>query len=116
MKLPRSEEKFVVIDKDSDLFNVVVSGVHIELWGDDDCSGAVDCPCVVDCPGAVLYCVYASMVYDGFFRAKCLRVCFCMERALDFIARCLIPYQEPEPEAQPVIPGGSSGEGGADGQ
>lgn len=84
MRLPGSREKFVVIDEYSDFFNVVVRGVHIELWGDDDR------------PGDLLYCVYAGMVYDGFFHAECLRVCFCMERALDYVVRCLTPYQEQE--------------------
>lgn len=88
MKLPKREDKFVVNvtyegDKCS-FYGVVVSGVHIEIRGDDVK------------PDFVWYYVCADKVYDGLFSGRCLHVALCLEHALEFIAEKLTPYQEQE--------------------
>lgn len=87
MKLPTSNEKFIVM-KDSCAVSCyrgfVVSGVHIEIRADDNR------------PDFVWYCVYADKVYDDLYRGGCLYVALCLDHALDFIAQYLTPYQEQE--------------------
>lgn len=87
MKLPTSNEKFIVM-KDSCAVSCyrgfVVSGVHIEIRADDNR------------PDFVWYCVYADKVYDDLYRGGCLYVALCLDHALDFIAQYLTLYQEQE--------------------
>lgn len=91
MKLPKREEKFVVNmtyeGDDCSFYGFVVSGVHIEIWGDDVK------------PDFVWYYVCADKVYDGLFSGRCLHVALCLEHALEFIAEKLTPYQEQEEKA-----------------
>jgi len=102
IKLPSPEEKFVVMDEDSDIFHEVVSGVHIQLRGDEKV------------PGFVWYCVCADKVHDGLFRGKrCLHVAMSLEYALDYIAQYLVPCEEPE---EKVEEGLIVEEGNSDGQ
>lgn len=88
MKLPKRDEKFVVSrtyeGEECSFYGVVVSGVHIEIWGDDNK------------PDFIWYYVCADKVDDRFLFGRCLHVALCLEHALDFIARYLIPYQEQE--------------------
>lgn len=106
IKLPSPEEKFVVMDEDSDIFHEVVSGVHIQLRGDEKV------------PGFVWYCVCADKVHDGLFRGKrCLHVAMFLEYALDYIAQQLVPYEERVEETADVLADESIVEGGnSDGQ
>lgn len=91
MKLPKREDKFVVNvtyeGDDCSFYGFVVSGVHIEIRGDDVK------------PDFVWYYVCADKVYDGLFSGKCLHVALCLEHALEFIAEKLTPYQEQEEKA-----------------
>lgn len=102
MKLPKRKEKFIVDasyeGEECSFYGFVVSGVHIELWGDDNN------------PDFVWYCVCADKVYDGLFRGRCLHVALCLEHALDFIAEHLLPYEEPEEKAEeePITEEGTS--------
>lgn len=90
MKLPKREEKFVVNmtyeGEECSFYGFVVSGVHIEIRGDDD-------------PDFVWYYVCADKVYDDLFSGRCLYVTSCLDYALDFIAQNLVPYKEPEEKA-----------------
>lgn len=96
MKLPKRDEKFVVSrtyeGEECSFYGVVVSGVHIEIWGDDNK------------PDFIWYYVCADKVDDRFLFGRCLHVALCLEHALDFIARYLIPYQEQEekPDGEPA--------------
>lgn len=92
MKLPKRDEKFVVNmtyeGEECSFYGFVVSGVHIEIRGDDND------------PDFVWYYVYADKVYDDLFHGGCLYVAMCLEHALDFIAQYLAPYKEPEEKAE----------------
>lgn len=90
MKLPKRDEKFIVNftyeGEECSFYGFVVSGVHIEIRGDDD-------------PDFVWYYVCADKVYDDLFSGRCLYVTSCLDSALDFIAQNLVPYKEPEEKA-----------------
>lgn len=112
MKLPKSEEKFIVTQKDSANYGKVVSGVHVEIRADDDN------------PSVLWYYVRADRVYDdgdsAFLYGRHLYAALIMEHALDYVAEHLTPYQEQEegsnettnsedmevvPERVPELPG-----------
>lgn len=104
IKLPSPEEKFVVMDEDSDIFHEVVSGIHIQLRGDEKV------------PGFVWYCVCADKVHDGLFRGKrCLHVAMSLEYALDYIAKYFVPCEEPEEKVEEgsIVEGGNGDGRGA---
>lgn len=92
MKLPKLKDKFVVNrtyeGEQYSFYGFVVSGVHIEIRGDDDN------------PDFVWYFVYADKVYDGLFHGGCLYAAMCLQHALDFIAQYLVPYKESEEEIE----------------
>ncbi|MDE5894347.1 MAG: hypothetical protein K2H45_15645 [Acetatifactor sp.] len=108
MKLPKSDEKFVVIAKNRPLLaGSVVSGVHVEIWADNDN------------PDVVFYHMCINRVYDSDYVSRYGNSVYCLDTLNGLMERFnqyFAPYQEPEPETQPAIPGGSSGKGGADGQ
>lgn len=107
MKLPKEKDKFVITDESSPCCGNVVSGVHLEVWGDECHSNQL------------FYYVFVNQAYSGDVISSYGGCLFCsrtLKNALDYVVRCLAPYREPEPETQPAIPGGSSGKGGADGQ
>lgn len=91
MKLPKHDEKFIVYRdyylSEEPFSSFVVSGVHIELWGDEKV------------PDAAWFYVIAECV-DDVYNYKCLHATQCLEQALNFIEKCLIPYEEPEEKVE----------------
>lgn len=106
MKLPKCEDKFVITGTGLPFLDGrVVSGIHVEIWAD------------FSDPDSVLYFMCIDKAYDNNYISSHSVYCWdTLDGLMKRFDRFFTPYQEPEPEAQPVIPGGSSGEGGADGQ
>lgn len=80
MKLPKDEDKFVVTDKTSFFYEKVVSGVHLEIWGDEAF------------PDKLFYHVCADVSYSD----RYIRAFFTLKEALDYIAQYFTPYQKQE--------------------
>lgn len=91
MKLPTSNEKFVVTsDSVSYHHGRVVSGIHIVIRADEDI------------PDQFWYYVRFDAEYEGDVISCCGGCVYAsrtLERALDFIAQYLTPYQEQEEKA-----------------
>ena len=90
MNLPKREDKFVIAEKTSPCYGNVVSGIHLDVRGDDYhpdriwyyvCVDQAYSGDVISCYGGI---VYASLTLKG---------------ALDYVAQCLTPYQEQEEKA-----------------
>lgn len=88
LKLPKYEDKFTVNTtyegEGCSLYGFVVSGVHIEIRGDEN---------------DVWYYVRADKVYDDLLCAGYLYAALCLEDALNFIAEYFVPYEEPKEKA-----------------
>lgn len=82
MKLPKSEEKFVITKEGSSLNGCIVSGVHVQIWPDDQSD-------------TLWYYVYVQKVFygDDVVYDKCIGAAESLERALDFIAEHLVPCE-----------------------
>lgn len=87
MKLPKREDKFVIAEKTSPCYGNVVSGIHLDVRGDDYHPNRIWYYVCVDraYSGDVISC-YCGIVY-----ASCT-----LKGALDYVAHCLTPYQEQE--------------------
>lgn len=102
MKLPKREDKFVITEKTSPCYGNVVSGIHLDVRGDDY--------------GQLWYYVRVDHAYEGnviscyggyVYAARTLKDAF------DYVAKCLTPYLEPE---EKVENGLDAREGTSDGQ